>query len=428
MSVRTYPLARRLWFAAGLVLITLLCVLVAWLNVLGEAPLGPNRPFQLMEASVERGAYLARAGNCVGCHSRPEGRDFAGGLGVETPFGVVFAPNISPDVKTGIGAWSADEFWRALHHGRSKSGRLLYPAFPYPSYTNITREDSDALYAFLRTAKPVSQVNTPHGLHFPFNTQVALAVWRALFFRPGDFEADPSQSVEWNRGKYLVQSLGHCAACHSSRNFFGATSANAEFAGGLMPDQSWYAPSLADPQQAGVQQWRREDVVKLLKSGVSGHATVLGPMANVVYTSTQHLSDNDASAMAQFLAAIPVSVVVLPEFKPASVDVMQRGGKIYWTHCASCHGGQGEGVASIYPALAGNRAVTLASANNVVRAIRWGGFSPTTPGNPQPFGMPPFGQTLSDGDISAVATFVRQSWGNKANEVSSVDVLRVRER
>jgi mono/diheme cytochrome c family protein len=414
------------WLVAGLVLIALLCALVIWANLRGETPIRPGKPPLSTIDSIERGAYLARAGNCLGCHSQQGGRDFAGGLGVVTPFGVVYAANITPDRETGIGAWSADEFWRALHHGRSKSGRVLYPAFPYPSYTHIDRDDSDALYAFLRTAEPVRQANTPHALHFPFDSQAALAVWRALFFKPGTFEADATQSAEWNRGRYLVQGLGHCAACHSSRNALGATSVNAEFAGGLMPDKSWYAPSLADPKQAGVQQWKREDVVQLLKSGVSPHATVMGPMADVVYSSTRYLTDGDAAAMAAFLAAIPVREIALPKFEPASSDVLQRGDKVYRANCAACHGSRGEGVPSIYPALAGNRAVTLAAMNNVVQAIRQGGFSPTTPGNPQPFGMPPFGQVLDNADVSAVATFIRQSWGNQASEVRPVDVLGIR--
>jgi mono/diheme cytochrome c family protein len=426
MSAQDRHVVWERWVATVVALAFALVTLIVWLNIRGEAPLDSRRVVPSSSASVQRGAYLARAGNCIGCHSRPEGRDFAGGLGVQTPFGVVFAPNISPDVETGIGAWSADEFWRALHHGRSKGGRLLYPAFPYPSYTSLTRDDSDALYVFLRSVPAVSRANTPHALRFPFNAQAALAVWRALYFRPGEFAADPQQSAEWNRGKYLVQSLGHCAACHSGRNALGATSAQSEFAGGPMPDRRWVAPSLADPQQAGVQQWPRAEVVRLLKSGVSPHATVLGPMADVVYTSTQYLSDTDLDAMARYLAAIPVRGEARRPPKPASGELMQRGGKIYGAQCASCHGGEGEGVASIYPALAGNRAVLLASANNVVQAIRSGGFSPATPGNPQPFGMPPFGQLLSDSDIAAVSTFIRQSWGNRADEVSAVDVLNVR--
>jgi mono/diheme cytochrome c family protein len=433
MSTSTVKRARwARWLLGAIVLVALLLAVfagwVAWSNVRGEAPLdGAAAPTTPPDAKqVQRGAYLARAGNCMGCHTTVGGAEFAGGSGVHTPFGTVFAPNITPDAKTGIGAWSAAEFWRAMHHGRSKDGRLLYPAFPYPSYTKVTREDSDALYAYLRTVKPVEQPNKAHQLPFPYGTQPALAVWRALFFRPGAFESDPQQDAGWNRGKYLVDALAHCAACHSSRNALGATSVNAEFAGGLMPDQTWYAPSLATPKEAGVQGWPREEVVKLLKDGVSAHATVSGPMAEVVFTSTQYLSAEDLGAMAQYLAAIPVREEPRQPVRRAGSDVMERGGKVYGQQCAGCHGARGEGVPSIYPALAGNRGVLLDAPNNLIQLVRHGGFSPSTAGNPRPFGMPPFHQVLGDEDIAAVITYVRQSWGNQAAPVSPFDVQRVR--
>ena len=398
------------------------------MNVRGEAPLEAPTATAAMSpvALVERGAYLARAGNCMGCHSTAGAAEFAGGRGVETPFGMVFAPNITPDPTTGIGNWSAAEFWRAMHHGRSKDGRLLYPAFPYPSYTHVTREDSDALYAYLRSVEPVEQANKAHELPFPYNTQAALAVWRALFFSAGTLPPEPAKSVGWNRGRYLVEALAHCAACHSSRNFLGATSVNAEFAGGLMPDEAWYAPSLASPGEAGLQKWSREEAVKLLKSGVSTHAGASGPMAEVVYNSTQYLTAQDVDAMVEYLAGVPVRETEKKDVTRASSEVMRRGAKIYEQQCASCHAEEGQGIPSIYPALAGNRAVLLESPNNVVQIIRMGGFSPSTAGNPQPFGMPPFAQVLGNEDIAAVTTFVRQSWGNSASAVSTFDVHRVK--
>lgn len=419
-------LARRIG-GIVLVLALMLAALVAWLNVQGEAPLeagGPTAPAS--SEVIERGAYLARAGNCMGCHTTTGGAEFAGGRGVETPFGIVAAPNITPDTKTGIGNWSAGEFWRSLHHGRSKDGRLLYPAFPYASFTRVSREDSDALYAFLRSVPAVEKANAPHALRFPYNTQAALAVWRALYFRPGAFEPEAGQSAEWNRGKYLTQGLGHCAACHSGRDALGGTRRNAKFAGGLMPDAAWYAPSLASPEEAGVQRWPREQVVRLLKDGVSAHASVSGPMAEVVFSSTQHLTDQDLDAMAGYLASIPVRKAPPAEPRRADAEVMVAGRKVYEQHCAACHGDRGQGASRMYPALAGNRAVTLALHINVVQVIRQGGFMPTTAGNPQPFGMPPFGQLLNNDEMAAVATFIRQSWGNSAAPVSTLDVLRVK--
>jgi len=399
---------------------------VAWLNVRGEAPIDPARQVDATPALVARGADLARAGNCIGCHSLPGGPPLAGGRPVQTPFGTVYASNITPHKDAGIGRWSADEFARALRHGRAKDGRLLYPAFPYPSYTHIRAEDADALYAYLRSVPAAEQANRPHALRFPYNTQAALAVWRALFFRPGAFVSDPQRSAEWNRGRYLVQGLGHCAACHSARNFLGGTRLNAEFGGGLMPGESWYAPSLADPDEAGVQRWPRAEVVALLKAGVARHGSVSGPMADVVYDSTQYLSEPDLAAMAQYLAELPVRKAPRPTVRVASGEVLARGGKVYAVHCAACHGEQGQGVPGIYPPLAGNRAVTQGSPANVVQMIRLGGFAPSTAGNPQPFGMPPFSQVLGNDDIAAVATFIRQSWGHRADAVTPLDVLQVK--
>jgi mono/diheme cytochrome c family protein len=375
---------------------------------------------------LARGAYLARAGNCIGCHTSPGGALLAGGRAVDTPFGVVYAPNLTPDRQTGIGDWSSSEFWRALHHGRAQDGRLLYPAFPYPSFTRVTREDSDAMYAYLRSVAPVAQANRPHALGFPYSTQAALAVWRALYFRAATDVPEPAQSAEWNRGRYLVQGLGHCAACHSGRSFLGGTGLNAEFAGGLMPGGGWYAPSLASPKEAGVQGWAPDEVVRLLKTGVSAHASVSGPMAEVVSTSTQHLTEPDLRAMARFLSSIPAREHAPAEIEQADARLFQRGAQIYGDRCASCHGDQGEGVSAIYPALAGNRAVTLSSPHNLVQMVRHGGFAPSTAGNPQPFGMPPFEQALGNDEVAAVATYVRQSWGNAAAPVSALEVLRVR--
>ena len=413
-------------YVAGL--LVLIGVVIAWLNLRGEDPIesAASTRAESNLALVQRGAYLARAGNCMGCHSMAGEAAFTGGRGVKTPFGTVFAPNITPDPKTGIGNWSKAEFWRAMHHGRSKDGRLLYPAFPYPSYTNVTREDSDTLYAYLQTVQPVEHPNKKHDLPFPYNTQAALALWRALFFSAGSLPPDGQETDEWNRGRYLVEGLTHCAACHSSRNFLGAPRLNAEFAGGLMPDEAWYAPSLASPSEAGLQRWSREEAIKLLKNGVSTHASVSGPMADVVFNSTQYLTVQDLNAMVEYLASIRVRESELKEAQPASFDVLGRGAKVYEQQCEACHGERGQGVPSIYPALAGNRAVLMDLPNNLVQIVRKGGFSPSTAGNPQPFGMPPFGQVLSNEDIAAVITYVRQAWGNAAPAVTAFDVHKVR--
>lgn len=443
------------WVGSLLVAVMAAAAGVYWLNVRGELAeasraadaAGVSDPAMSagptsapLPQVIERGAYLARAGNCMGCHTPLGGRPFAGGRRIDTPFGVVVAPNITPDDTTGIGQWTASDFWRALHHGRSKDGRFLNPAFPYPSFTSVTREDSDALLAYLRSVPAVQRPNDPHELRFPYGTQAALAVWRALNFRPGSFRADPGQTQAWNRGRYLVQGLGHCAACHSERNALGGVRRDGEWAGGLMPDRAWYAPSLADPREAGVQRMTRAQVVALLQHGVTDGAAVSGPMAEVVFASTQHMTAADLGAMADYLATVPVRESVSRSgaelrsatrsagspITRANPEVLQRGGKLYVEHCASCHGSSGEGVPQQYPALAGNRAVTLGVIHNLVQVIRHGGFAPSTAGNPRPFGMPPFAQTLNEQQIADVATYLRQSWGNEAEPVSSLDVIQVR--
>ena len=382
--------------------------------------------FQSTPELVSRGAYLTVAGNCTACHTSRGGAPYAGGTGIETPFGIVYATNLTPDPAHGIGQWTAAHFWRAMHNGRSRDGRLLYPAFPYPDYTEMTREDADAIYAYLRTVAPAARPNKPHALRFPYDSQGALAVWRALFFQPRSFEPDRTRSADWNRGAYLVRSLGHCNACHATRNLLGATTGNLELGGGLIPMQNWYAPSLASATEAGVAGWPLEDIQTLLATGTSPRATVQGPMAEVVYRSTQHLNAADLQAMAVFLRELPQVKPIERDLTKRDQTQMPRGGQIYDKHCAQCHGDKGQGVRGAYPALAGNRAVVLDSPANLVRAVVHGGYLPSTHGNPRPYGMPPFSQVLDDNDIAAVLTYIRGSWGNLAPVVVPLDVLRYR--
>ncbi|HEX4234103.1 MAG TPA: c-type cytochrome [Caldimonas sp.] len=398
--------------------------IVAWLN--GDDEMTASPPATDPAGLVARGEYLVRAGSCLGCHTEPGGAPFAGGRAIETPFGVVHAPNLTPDA-TGLAAWSSDDFWRALHNGRSRGRRLLAPAFPYPNYTRLARADSDAMFAYLRSIAPVAKPNKAHALRFPFDQQAALALWRALFFRPARFEIDTSQSPQWNRGAYLVETLGHCNACHSQRNVFGATAGPLDLAGGLIPIQNWYAPSLSDDREAGVADWPASEIVALLKSGISVRGSVQGPMAEVVARSTQYLRDDDLTAMAVYLQTLPGKgerAAATPERDPAVASA--RGATLYNDHCATCHGEQGEGVAGAYPTLVNNRAVALSPPANLVHIVLRGGFLPTTPGNPRPFGMPPFATVLSDQDVADVLSYLRASWGHRAAAVSTLEVSRYR--
>ena len=455
---RTWRLLLTAALSAAL-LVALLAAAVHALNLRGEAPLNAGMSGAAAAPSTEliaRGAYLARAGNCQGCHTTVGGAAYAGGRGVPTPFGTVYAPNLTPDLRTGIGAWSAAEFWRALHNGRSRDGRLLYPAFPYPNYTRITRADSDALHAYLRSLPALAKPNRAHALRFPFNQQAALAVWRALYFRPAGLTNEvsgsgdpadpthPTRSAEWQRGAYLVEGLGHCNACHASRNALGAPAGPLDLAGGLIPMQNWYAPSLASAAEAGVAEWDTPAVVALLQTGVAAPggrlAAVAGPMSEVVSGGTQHLTPIDLRAMATYLKALPQAAVahaaatvaapvpaLLAVPGDASTSQADRpGARLYEQHCATCHGAHGEGAPGIYPALAGNRAVSLPTPANLVHLVIEGGFAPATAGNPRPFGMPPFATVLSDAEVAQVLSHTRASWGNQAAPVSAQEVARFR--
>ncbi len=381
------------------------------------------------EADLARGAYLARAGNCQHCHTARGAADFAGGRALETPFGTVFSSNLTPDNATGIGSWSAQDFWQAMHHGRSKDGRWLLPAFPYSEFTRISRNDSDALFAWLLSQTPVRQPNRDHALAWPYNSQWALGVWRALYFRSGTFQPDAGRSEEWNRGAYLVQGLGHCSACHANRNALGASTDAAALTGGLIPVRNWYAPSLAASAEAGVQDWTSDEIVQLLQNGVSARGWASGPMAEVVLHSTQYLTGTDLAAMARYLKDLPArlpTVAVALEPLRGDAAAFLEGEKLYERQCAACHGEAGQGVPMAYPALAGNRAVTMASSTNLVQVVLNGGFAAATAGNPRPFGMPPFALSLSDHDVSAVLSYIRSAWGNRAGDVSAQDVDRLR--
>lgn len=409
-----------------------LAAAVLALNHRGEASLtdGVQLADIPQETRVARGAYLSKLGNCMGCHTAQGGVPYAGGRALPTPYGTFYSSNLTSDPETGLGRWTSAEFWRALHNGRSKDGRWLYPAFPYPSYTHITREDAEDLYAYFQSLPPVVQAPRAHALRFPYNTQAALAVWRALYFTPGDPPVPVAgKTPEWQRGAYLVQGLGHCAACHAPRNALGASQNPLALAGGRMPGQPWYAPALNDPAEGGVSTWSLDEVVALLRTGQAPRASVIGPMAEVVFDSTQHWTEADLRATALYLQDLPASSrVVVPPRTPPSASLMTRGESVYGQHCAQCHGEQGDGRAGAFPALSGNRAVTLPDATNVVQMVLQGGYLPATAGNPQPHGMSPFVQALRDEEIAAVSTFIRNRWGNQASAVGTMEVHQVRER
>jgi mono/diheme cytochrome c family protein len=410
----------------------LLLILVAlWWSTASDRESG-DAPQPATPAStdpVQHGRELVALADCKSCHTARGGAPFAGGRAIPTPFGTFYSPNITSDTRTGLGGWSSTDFWHALHNGYSKDGTLLYPTFPYTNYTKISRHDSDAMFAYLRTIAPVSQPNHPHELAFPYNHRLLLVAWRWLFFRPGVYESESGHSAEWNRGAYLVQGIAHCSACHEARNALGATRSKAGPSGGLV--LNWYAPSLTSPHEAGVQGWTEADIVTLLKTGQvassDANAATSGPMAEVVSESLQQAPDDELQAMAAYLKSLPVTNPPEegggpnpPEEIPKSV--LAAGKALYEKNCADCHGKRGEGREPAAPPLAGNRAVTMNSAVDPIRRVLFGGYSPGTAGNPRPFGMPAYSLTLSDEEIAEVLIYVRASWGNTARTVRGEEV------
>jgi mono/diheme cytochrome c family protein len=381
---------------------------------------------------IARGEYLARAGDCVACHTIPGASLFGGGRPMVTPFGTLYTPNVSSDKETGIGEWSADEFYRMLHEGKSRDGSVLYPAMPYASYTKVTRADSDAIYAYLQSTPPIHQPNRPHEMRFPYNQRKLLLGWRTLFFRQGEYKPDPAQSVEWNRGAYLVEGLGHCTMCHTAINALGGNSKSKEFQGGLIPVQDWYAPSLTSNKEAGLGDWSIDDIVGLLHAGVSNRGAVYGPMAEVVYDSFQYLSEDDVRAVAVYLKALPAHLGEVVTSTPdaaateAKNNLSPLGQKIYDAQCALCHANSGQGKPPNFPPLANNQSIQMTSSVNPIRMVLNGGYAPGTIKNPTPYGMPPFAQLLSDVEIAAVVTYIRTAWGNHGTPVSVQEVNMLR--
>jgi cytochrome c553 len=383
-------------------------------------------------AQVQRGAYLARIGNCAQCHTAPGGRPYAGARSIQTPFGTIFSSNLTADATHGLGAWTQQDFWNALHEGKSKNGRLLYPAFPYTSYTHITRSDANALFAYFQSLAPVAQPNQPHQLSWPAKTTLGLWAWRWLFFSPAATEPP------LERGEYLVRGLAHCNECHLPRNALGA-SQHKSLRDASMPDSAWVSPSLDPRNPNAASHWSEAELVRLLKTGVSPHGYAQGPMAEVVLHSTQYLEESDAQAIAKYLRRantaaptpkpVPTATAQAPNPNPnpkANVNALHPGARLYTQHCSQCHGVNGQGQAGAYPALAGNPRVTQANTQNLIQTLLYGGYPAATAGNPRPFGMPAFVLHLNDAQSAAVLSFVRSAWGNTAAPVATIDITQAK--
>lgn len=375
-------------------------------------------------AAIARGAYVSIQGDCAACHSVPGGKPFAGGYGLQTPFGVVYSTNITPALNTGLGHWTERDFFRAVRHGKHKDGQLLYPAMPYNAYVRFNDDDMHDLWAYIRSLQPVEQPAKQNTLGFPYNIRLAMHGWNLLFFDNSPFQADPSQSEQWNRGRYLVDGAGHCASCHTPKNLLGGDTGRylqgADVAGS-------HAPEITGDRYHGLGAWSAEQIQQYLKTGSNHQAVASGTMAEVIEFSSQYLNDHDLAAIAEYLHSLPGSQAAKPEALAQATPVMRRGAAVYEHNCMACHNVGGEGIPGMVTGFADNPGIRAASHSNLVTTVLAGSRAAITEVNVTGAGMPSFDWKLSDADIAAVLTYVRNSWGNAAPEIPAAEVAKARE-
>jgi mono/diheme cytochrome c family protein len=372
---------------------------------------------------IERGRYLAAAGDCAGCHTRTGGAPYAGGRPLETPFGTVLSANLTPDA-TGLRDWNADQFYRAMHEGIAANGEHLYPAFPYNYFAKMPRPDTDALFAYLRSLPPVANKPDRNRLSFPFNIRALMSVWNLLYLDKATFAADDAHDAAWNRGAYLVEGPGHCAACHTPKTVLGGPKTGHDFQGGSFA--TWFAPDLTPNGRTGLGGWTRDEVVGFLKTGRNAHASAGGEMGLVVQDSTSQLADDDLQAIAAYLADRAPSPPV--QMSPPDSSVMKVGEAIFTDACAGCHLGRGQGQAFAFPPLARSANAQQADPTTALHMILSGVQASPTRAQPTAFTMPAFAWKLDDQQVAAVATYVRNSWGNAAPAVTPDQVARLRNK
>jgi mono/diheme cytochrome c family protein len=373
--------------------------------------------------TIARGKSLTEAADCSSCHTTDPAKPFAGGRRLDTPFGAIYSANLTPDRDTGLGAWSDEEFYRAVHLGVGRNGTRYYPAFPYPHFTKLTKPDVLAIRAYLATLPPVQNTPPSPQLRWPLNYRVLMRGWNLMFFRPGVFEPDQSKSTEWNRGAYLVEAAAHCGACHTPKNLAGAEKRSERFGGSFV--DGWFAPRLDAAERSGLKSWSVDDIVEYLQSGRNGKSHAGGPMAEVVLNSTSKMSDADVRAMAVYLKDVAPGAPEGAVSTPAQTQ-MANGEKLYRGACIACHEADGSGAPRIYPPLPGSANLQSADASSAIRIILDGAETITTPRAPNKGSMPAYAKKMSDQEIADVTTYIRNAWGNSAPAVTADEVARAR--
>ncbi|MGH8182232.1 MAG: c-type cytochrome [Rhodanobacteraceae bacterium] len=392
---------------------------------------------------IQRGHYLALAGDCVACHTAPGGKPYAGGLPVVTPIGSIISTNITPSKTTGIGNYTLQEFSNAVRKGIRADGKRLYPAMPYPAYAQLTNADVQALYAyFMHSVQPVDSKPPRTHLPFPFNIRLSMVVWDSLFVDHKPFAPDPDKSAEWNRGAYLVRGLTHCATCHSPRNLMMAVEPSHALAGASLG--TWFAPNITPDPNSGIGNWSQQDLIDYLHSGEApGKAQAAGPMAEAIDNSLRHLTPTDLAAVASYLKTVPAQhdaadtrsadawgaayanlASIRGKALPKSPDDMS-GAQLYDAYCSTCHQARGQGsFHGGLPPLFHNTATGRSNPDNLVMVILDGIRWHT---NGSGIHMPGFASELSNRQVATLGNYVTQHFGNPSANVSveRVRMLRV---
>ena len=393
--------------------------------LIGVATLLPARAIDIQDFDlIQRGKYLADTGDCGACHTLP-GSDvmLAGGRPIETPFGTLLGPNITPDPETGIGAWTDDEFINSLTKGTGRNGAHLYPAMPYTYMTKITREDALAIRAYLNTIPAVHNPVQPNQLTFPFDVRASLVAWDELNFRPGEFKPAAGKSAAWNRGAYIVEGLAHCGLCHTPKNAAGGDETSQRLKGYAL--QGWFAPDITNDKRRGIGSWSVEDIVTYLKTGHNRFSAASGPMAEAIMDSTSKFTDDDLKAIATYLKDQPIENAPEDAAGP-DAGVMKSGSAIYAEQCSACHAADGSGIDGLFPMLKGSSLVQSGDPASVLHVLLRGARSAATDPAPTAPAMPSFGWVLNDDQVAAVASYVRSAWGNRAPPVDAATVGKMR--
>jgi mono/diheme cytochrome c family protein len=397
----------------------------------GEAPaLPPSDMTPQVNHLAEKGKYLATAGNCVSCHTRKGGEEFAGGVEFHSPLGSIHSTNITPDPETGIGNWTEEDLIKAMHEGVAPGGRHLWPAFPYAAFTKVTDDDVKAIYAYLKTLTPVKYTPPANGMMFSMG-RWPMMFWNALFHKSERFKPDTNQSPEWNRGAYLVEGLGHCGACHSPRNVFLAEKQDEAYSGGVILDtvggdkiRPWSGINLT-PAKTGLGAWSVDDIASYLNKGFSPkHAGTWGPMTEVIVNSMRHLSVEDTKAMAVYLKSLPPREPA--GGTPITEDMTKAGAPVYKDRCAKCHMDSGRGGMFNAPSLVGSAIAQHSDPASLVNIILYGPDAPKEISTGQWETMKPFAETMTDAEVAAVSNYIRSSWGNTGRPVQASDVAKQR--